>query len=124
MKPQTGLRTLLAALAILLSPGVIGPWLDLAHACPAAEASTRTASSSMAGHQGHHQGMDHKSGHREQCHCVGTCHVAALPAARGTPVLTVAVVAPTGSGLHLIAATDLTTPSHTLPFAHAPPALS
>src|SRR5262245_14271808 len=105
MKQQTGLRTILATLAILLSPGVLGPWLDLAHACPAAEAAARSSShSSMAGHQGHHQGMDHKGGSREQCHCVGTCHVAALPAARGTPVITVAVVAPSGAGFHAVPA--------------------
>src|SRR5262245_27353227 len=114
MKPQTGLRAILAALAIVLSPGVLGPWLDLAHACPAAQAAARDASStSMAGHQGHHQGMDHKGSNREQCHCIGTCHVAALPATRGTPVIAVAAVVPAGSGLNAVPAIGITAPSHT-----------
>jgi hypothetical protein len=120
MKLPSPLRPVLAALAILLSPGVLGPWLDLLHACPAAAASQ---SVSMAGHQGHHQGMDHQ-GHRQECHCVGTCHTAALPASRGTPVVAVAVAVPTGSGLRAVTANRITTPSHTLPFAHAPPPLA
>jgi hypothetical protein len=120
MNLLSGIRPILAALAILLSPGVLGPWLDLAHACPATAAAEST---SMAGHKGHHQGMDHKGG-RQECHCVGTCHIAALPASRGTPVIAVAATAPAGSGLRAVPASGLTPPSHTLPFAHAPPSLA
>ena len=124
MKLSSAFRPVLAAFAILLSPGILGPWLDLAHACPAAPAAVTPA---MAGHAGHHQGGEqqrHGQPDGQQCQCVGTCHLAALPAPRGTAVVAVAVATPAASGFHAVPSSSTALPAHTLPFAHAPPSLA
>jgi hypothetical protein len=58
------LQSVLAVLALLLSPGLAGPWLQLGHDC-----ARRAAQ---------HQHSDHSQG-RQECHCLGACHTPSLP---------------------------------------------
>lgn len=117
MKLRSAFRPLLAALAILLSPGALAPWLQLAHACPIADGAVTR--------QTHH---DHGDTHRGQgqhpsCNCVGTCHTAALPAPPAARATSLAVIP--SRELPRPAAEPFTlgpTP-HLLPFAQAPPSL-
>jgi len=116
MKLRSAFRPLLAAFAILLSPGALAPWLQLAHACPMAEGA--------APRQGQHQhGHTHdQPGHRPVCQCVGTCHAAALPAAPAAGVAAAIVQLP-GLPVPGLAEILSSRPPHLLPFAQPPPAL-
>ncbi|HWA16951.1 MAG TPA: hypothetical protein VG817_10985 [Gemmatimonadales bacterium] len=131
MKQLRRFRVLFAALAILLSPGGITPWLQLAHACGPEMAETSMAGmdhAAMAGHAGHQMpdtGDDAgPKDHLHHCICVGACASAAIAAT--TSRTTIAVIpaefrAPVRRPLATVAQSD---PQYAHPFAHAPPRIA
>jgi hypothetical protein len=68
-------QSVLAVLALLLSPGLAGPWLQLGHDC-ARQATGESPARSHGAEQ--HQHSDHSPG-RQECHCLGACHTPSLP---------------------------------------------
>lgn len=116
MRLASRLRPLVAALAILFSPGVLGPWVQLAHACP-------TETAMPGGHHSHHPGTG-ESGTRPACDCIGACQIVALKGPSHSALLTTTLVTPVTPGFRSITTRDPSARPHTLPFAHAPPSLS
>jgi len=119
------IRALVAATAILLSPGVLAPWLQLSHACPAESASKAMP---MAGPMGTHHSdgghSGHAPGHLIRCSCLGACHLPALFAPTNSLTITAGVTQLAGTGLLPVTSERPTHLPHTLPFAQAPPAFS
>jgi hypothetical protein len=127
MKLLRRFRPLLAGLALLLSPGVLAPWLSLAHACPT-EAAAPAAAPAGGGHHHAHQSDPapaHGSGHElHTCICIGACQMAALilPRPQSGPV--VAILAAAGDGFQARVARLLPHQRRLLPPATAPPVLA
>lgn len=116
-------RPYVAAFAILLSPGVLGPWLQVAHVCPTMAVP---GASGATGDSAHHHGAGHKERGRadlQDCICVGVCHLAGLPETRGAALITPEAAAPAADGFHAVPSSRPTLEAHALPFAHAPPLL-
>jgi hypothetical protein len=127
-------RPWFAALALLLSPGGLAPWLQLAHACPADRSAAHH--DSMAGMGGMAMALATPVGHHDRspgapaspshgphpCACIGACHTLGpteLPRAVVLPAPVVAAAPP--SRFAPPAAPDLLRPTALHPPATAPP---
>ena len=120
---------LVAALALVLSPGVAAPWLELAHHC----ASLEPAGPALPpAHSAHHQGSGHgpapehsstPGSGTHQCLCVGACQatVLAAPAGAAAPPAWLAVA--TTRGFQPTLDVRVARRAHVHPPAQAPPSL-
>lgn len=123
MKAIRRFRPLLAALALLLSPGSLAPWLQLGHACPTLPAATGHAMA-MEGHGQHagHQSPSQDSRVPHPCDCIGTCqYLVASELPRAVVVPAPVLVAAPRSHFLAGATPDLLPPEELLPPATAPP---
>jgi hypothetical protein len=108
----------MALALLLLAPGVSGSVVQWLHACPVKAAV-------VADHQ-HHGQAPADADHSQYCQCIGSCNTAATASpAKSVTVATSdiqpapQVVLPSG-----VSFVPVGTPSHLLPPATAPPALS
>lgn len=120
-------RVLFATLAILLSPGGITPWLQLAHACGpemAHESMAGMDHSAMAGHAGHQMPDDDQSApshNLHHCICVGACATAAMAATNAAPTIAVIPAEFRAPVVRPVATVPQADPQYAHPFANAPP---
>lgn len=137
MKMFRRFRGWCAAVAILFSPGVLAPWLQLAHACPTlvpAAPQHRMAGMDhmpgmamdvampMADHPPAGEGHGAPSHGSHPCTCIGACHLLAAVALPRLAVLPVPVAVAAPRSLFVPAATlDLVPPTQLHPPATAPP---
>lgn len=118
LRRPSALRTLFAAFAILLSPGVLGPWLAAVHVCPTLVADQSMAGMDMGGHHAPSNDHQHKG---ESCHCVGSCSVVALPVPATPAIGTAPTVVLSASGFRPLASFHSLQHPYRLPPALAPP---
>jgi hypothetical protein len=102
---------LLALALVLVAPGVAGTWVQWLHPCPIEGFSSR----------GHHHEAGSTRAPGKTCHCIGSCHSVAPPALTGTPTLIVKLAEPVRTTISPGASQPVSTASHLLPPATAPP---
>ncbi|MBK8006694.1 MAG: hypothetical protein IPK12_23165 [Gemmatimonadetes bacterium] len=92
-------RPVLALLALLLGPGALGPWLQLAHACPTL-APARAEVVGMGGmdmegmaHHHHPGAPGQPTDENHPCTCIGACQLVVVVAPQATVVPVAVVVA-------------------------------